>query len=180
MGDGDRGAWDPPGEKWAMLFKHALTVHSGTIDAVVFLEGAVLAHIDESGRCWLDGVFPCEVSEGDDTLEQAYENFKTFLAGIVTDIAKCSVDFADFEQEVQRFAKRQGDDYTQDAWDEARKKVRPERPPEAPKIPLRNADGWKPHIVALNLSEAMSTSTERASAPAPVTECAPLQAELAA
>ena len=115
--------WDPPGEEWPLLFKHAYDVRGAAFKAMVLIDGALLATITD-GHCWLDGVYPYEVSEGDDTISKAYENLKVFMAGILADIAAESTDFGDFEKKVQFFATHPGDECALEAWKKAVQKVR--------------------------------------------------------
>ena len=97
----------PPGEEWPLLFKHTFDIHGSGFEAMVAIDGALLATLTE-GHCWLDGVFPYQVSEGDESLPKAYENLTVFMAGVLTDLAGESENFDEFEKKVQFFAKPPG------------------------------------------------------------------------
>ena len=166
--------WDPPGEEWPLLFKHAYDVRGAAFEAMVLIDGALLATITD-GHCWLDGVYPYEVSEGDDTISKAYENLKVFMAGILADIAAESTDFGDFEKKAQFFATHPGDECALEAWKKAVQKVRAGAA-NVPDIKSRDSDGWKPSVIAV---EVPTDHVGAKSVPVVVHD-APLRGELAA
>ena len=165
----------PPGEEWPLLFNHAYNVRGSAFDAVVILDGALLATITDGHR-WLDGVYPYEVSEGDETLSKAYENLKVFMAGILADLAEESTDFGDFEKKVQFFATHPGDERALEAWKNAVQKVRAGAA-NVPDIKARDSEGWTPSVIAVEVPAA--DHIEAISVPAVVPD-APLQGDLAA
>ena len=168
-------AWTPPGEEWPLLFKHTFAdVRGPGFEAMVTIDGALLATIAD-GHCWLDGVYPYEVAGGDESLFQAYEKLKVFLAGVLADIAEESINFGGFDKKLQFFAKHPGDRRALKAWHRAVKKVRAGGA-NVPDIKSRDSDGWTPSVIALEIS---SETSETIFLPAVVAD-APLRGELAA
>ena len=164
----------PPGEEWPLLFKHTFDIRGSGFEAMVAIDGALLATIT-AGHCWLDGVFPYQVSEGDESLPKAYENLTVFMAGVLTDLAGESENFDEFEKKVQFFAKHPGDPVALSAWKEARQKIR-NGAVNAPDIKHRASSGWKPSVIAVDLTDLRdNTSTLPA-----VLAAVPLRGELAA
>jgi hypothetical protein len=164
----------PPGEEWPLLFKHTFDVRGSDFEAMVTIDGALLATITD-GHCWLDGVYPYEVAGGDESLSQAYENLKVFLAGVLADIAEESTNFGEFEKKVHVFAKHPGDRRALEAWKRAVQKVRAGGA-NVPDIKSRDSAGWTPSVIAVEIS---SETTETILLPAVVAN-APLRGELAA
>ena len=160
----------PPGEEWPLLFKHTFDIRGPGFDAMVAIDGALLATLTE-GHCWLDGVFPYQVSEGDVSLPKAYENLTVFMTGILTDLAGESENFDEFEKKVQFFAKHPGDPVALSAWKKARQKIR-NGAENAPDIKHRDSSGWKPSVIAVDLTDHRENAI---SLPA-----VPLRGELAA
>ena len=164
----------PPGEEWPLLFKHTFDVRGSDFEAMVIIDGALLATITD-GHCWLDGVYPYQVSEGDETLSDAYENLKVFMAGILTDLAGESETFDHFEKKVRFFAKHPGDPVALTAWNKARQRIR-DGAENAPKIKHRDSTGWEPSVIAVDVSSVREMT---AALPAMVA-AGPLRGELAA
>ena len=168
-------AWTPPGEEWPLLFKHTFVdVRGPDFEAMVIIDGALLATIAD-GHCWLDGVYPYEVAGGDESLSQAYENLKVFLAGVLADIAEESTNFGEFEKQLQFFAKHPGDRRALEAWETAVQKVRAGGA-NVPDIKCRDSAGWTPSVIAMEISSEVS---ETVLLPTVVAN-APLRGELAA
>ena len=164
----------PPGEEWPLLFKHTFDVRASGFDAMVTIDGALLATIAD-GHCWLDGVYPYQVSEGDESLSEAYENLKVFMAGNLTDLAGESGNFDEFEKKVRFFAKHPGDPVALAAWEKARQKIR-DGAENAPDIKHRDSTGWEPSVIAVDVSDDRANTV---ALPA-VVAARPLRGELAA
>ncbi len=81
--------WDPPGEAWPLLFSYAKLVNAESFRAKVEIDGALLAIVNPAdGHCWLDGVYPGGTAAGGTSVNDAYANFRDFIAGILDDMAE--------------------------------------------------------------------------------------------
>ena len=131
---------------------------------------------DHRGRPLLAGRrLPVRGGWGDESLSQAYENLKVFLAGVLADIAEESSNFGEFEKQLQFFAKHPGDRRALEAWERAVQKVRAGGA-NVPDIKCRDSTGWTPSVIAVDIS---SETSETIPLPALVAN-APLRGELAA
>ena len=155
--------WDPPGEEWPLLFVHTFEVRGPRFAASVTIDGALVATIADDDRCWIDGVYPYAVAGEGASLNKAYENVKTFMAGCLEDIAREATRFDEFKSALNDFATYPGDACALSAWRRGVQKVR------AGDVPVRSdgvrsSEGWSPSVNAIETRA--STSTSKAARPA--------------
>ena len=155
--------WDPPGEEWPLLFVHTFEVRGPRFAASVTIDGALVATLADDESCWIDGVFPYAVAGEGASLQEAYENVKTFMAGCLEDIARETTSFDEFKSALEDFATYPGDACALSAWRRGVQKVRAGGV-TVPSDGLRSSEGWSPSIEAIETKA--STSTSRAARPA--------------
>ena len=139
--------WNPPGEAWPLMFSYAILVDAESFRATVEIRGALLATIDPAdGSCWLDGVYPGGAAAGGASVEDAYANFREFLAGIISDMADDCGAFPAFQEWLRVFV-TSTDEATLGSWNAGVRKVRNNAPGAPPHIERRNSEGWTPRVV---------------------------------
>ena len=137
--------WDPPGEAWPLLFSYAKLVNAESFWAKVEIDGALLAIVNPAdGHCWLDGVYPGGTAAGGASVNDAYANFREFIAGILDDMAEDCGTCAAFEEWLRVFV-TSTDDLTLDSWRAGVSKVR-SNAPGSPNLERRDSEGWTPRF----------------------------------
>jgi predicted RNase H-like HicB family nuclease len=155
--------WDPPGEEWPLLFVHTFEVRGPRFAASVTIDGALVATLADDESCWIDGVYPYAVAGEGASLQEAYENVKTFMAGCLEDIVREATSFDEFKSALNDFATYPGDTCALSAWRRGVQKVRAGGV-TVPSDGLRSSEGWSPSIEAIETRA--STSTSKAARPA--------------
>ena len=153
MADMNRVEWDPPGEEWALLFRHLEEVDGPRFKVRVVMTGRLLATIDpETGACSIDGVYPGSLFAKGSGLTEANETLRENLGKILEDIMESSETVDDFRRHMEDFMQTT-DDVTVSAWKGALTRLRSGGDEGAPDLDRYDASDWSDFAVVEDLQE---------------------------